>query len=426
MDNYVIRGTNRLEGKVNISGAKNAALKLMAASIMASGTTVVNNIPNIKDVWTMVDVLKKLGMEVNFDDHNRLEIKSSSFLQHETPYELVRRMRASIIVLGPLLALLGKAKVAMPGGCNIGSRKVDMHIKGLELLGAKIETEYGYIKATTDGLKGAIIPLDFPSVGATENLVMAAVLAEGVTEIENAAREPEVVDLINFLNKMGAEIEGVGTSTIKIKGVKSLKGINYTVIPDRIEAGTYMIAAAITRGDILIKKAQASHLELVISKLRETGVSIKETKEGIRVKSLKRPIAADVATLPYPGFPTDMQAQMMALLSVANGTSVITENVFENRFIFVGVLNRMGSDIVTDGHHAIIRGVNQLSGAPVKAPDLRGGAALVLGALAAEGVTEISDVYHIDRGYENFEQKLRLLGADINRVSVEADAFDEM
>ncbi len=424
MDKYIIRGAGRLEGKVNISGAKNAVLKLMAASIMASGTTVIDNVPNIKDVRTMVEVLRRLGVEVDFDNPNRLKIKSSSSLECETPYELVCKMRASVIVLGPLIALLGKAKVAMPGGCNIGSRKVDMHIKGLELLGAKIETKHGYIKASTNGLKGTVIPLDFPSVGATENLIMAAVLAKGTTEIENAAREPEIMDLINFLNAMGADIKGGGTSTIKIKGVDSLKGTNYTVIPDRIEAGTYMVAAAITKGDVLIKNAQASHLELVISKLREIGVMVKETKNGIRVKSLKRSIATDIATLPYPGFPTDMQAQMMALLSLSNGISVITENVFENRFIFVGELNRMGSDVVTDGHHAIIRGVDRLSGAPVKAPDLRGGAALILAALVADGITEVSDIYHIDRGYENFEQKLKLLGADINRVSVEVDSFD--
>lgn len=426
LDKYVIRGNNRLEGKVNISGAKNAVLKIMAASIMGSGTTIIDNVPDIKDVRIMVEVLKKLGVEVDFNSSNRLKIKSSSSLECETPYELVSKMRASVIVLGPLIALLGKAKVAMPGGCNIGSRKVDMHIKGLELLGTKIETEHGYIKASTDGLKGTTIPLDFPSVGATENLIMAAVLAEGVTEIENAAREPEIVDLINFLNAMGADIEGGGTSKVKIRGVDSLKGVNYTVIPDRIEAGTYMIAAAITKGDVLIRNAQVSHLELIISKLREIGVLVVETKSGIRVKSLKRPTTADIATLPYPGFPTDMQAQMMALLSLADGISVITENVFENRFIFAGELNRMGGNIATDGHHAIIRGVDRLSGAPVKAPDLRGGAALILAALAADGVTEVSDIYHIDRGYENFEQKLKLLGSDINRVSVEVDSFDEM
>jgi len=416
MEKYVIKGGKKLKGRVKVSGAKNSALKLMAASLMAQGRTIIRNVPKIKDVYTMAEVLQTLGAKVDLSEADKVKIQTPSFLSCETSYELVSQMRASIIVLGPLLARLGRAKVAMPGGCNIGSRKIDMHLRGLARLGAKIKVGHGYIEAEARRLKGALIPLDFPSVGATENLLMAATMAQGTTVIENAAREPEIVDLIGFLNKMGARIRGGGTSTIEIKGVKELNPVEYEVIPDRIETGTMLIAAAITQGDLLIENARSEHLELVLGKLREAGVTIRETGEGIRASLSKRPNAVDVATLPYPGFPTDLQPQMIVLLSLADGISVITENVFENRFIFVDELNRMGSQIRTDGHHAIIQGVESLSSAPVRASDLRGGAALVLAGLAAEGVTEVSDIYHIDRGYENFEQKLAALGADIRRV----------
>lgn len=423
MEMYRIKGSRKLKGSVQASGAKNAVLKLMAASLMTKGKTVISNVPKIRDVYTMGEVIKKLGAKVDLTEADKVKIDTTSFLNCEAPYELVRQMRASIIVLGPLLARLGKARVAMPGGCNIGSRKIDLHIKGLEELGVRVEVGHGYIDAKASRLKGAIIPLDFPSVGATENLLMAATMAQGTTVIENAAREPEVVDLINFLNKMGAKINGGGTSTLEIKGVSELGAVEYSVIPDRIEAGTFLIAGAITYGDVLVENARPEHLELVIGKLREAGVEVEETPEGVRAQLNRRPNAVDIATLPHPGFPTDLQAPMMTLLSLADEISVVTENVFENRFIFVDELNRMGCNIRTEGHHAIIRGVEVLSGAPVKASDLRGGAALVLAGLAAQGTTEVSCVYHIDRGYENFEQKLRALGADIIRVGKGEDFY---
>ncbi|MDI6821899.1 MAG: UDP-N-acetylglucosamine 1-carboxyvinyltransferase [Actinomycetota bacterium] len=417
MESFIIRGSNRLVGNVTISGAKNSALKLMAASLLSEDVSVLRNVPKIKDVYTMAQVLEVLGVGVDLSQGDQVIIRPGSHLECEAPYELVSQMRASIIVLGPLLARLGRARVAMPGGCNIGSRKIDLHIRGLETLGAQIEMGHGYLEARSSELRGRLIPLDFPSVGATENLLMAATLARGVTIIENAAREPEIVDLANFLNQMGARIRGAGTSTIEVQGVKELHGSDYTVIPDRIEAGTFLVAAAITQGDLLVRNARVEHLNLVISKLKELGVQVEELPQGIRVSSQDRPQPVDIATLPYPGFPTDMQPQMMALLSLAQGTSIITENVFESRFTIVDELNRMGSNIRIRDHHVIIRGVQRLTGAPVKIPDLRGGAALVLAGLAAEGVTEVRDVHHIDRGYENFEHKLRALGADINRVT---------
>ncbi|MHB8840531.1 MAG: UDP-N-acetylglucosamine 1-carboxyvinyltransferase, partial [Candidatus Aquicultor sp.] len=338
-------------------------------------------------------------------------------LYAEAPYELVSQMRASIIVLGPLLARLGRARVAMPGGCNIGSRKIDMHIRGLELLGARFEVGQGFIEAISEKLVGSKIVLDYPSVGATENLLMAATLAEGVTTIENVAREPEIVDLANFLSSMGAHIEGAGTPTMRIEGADKLHGVEYRVVPDRIEAGTLLVAAAITNGDITVEDAIPEHLEMVISKLRNIGAEVIVSGAGVRVAGCKCINPTDIATLPHPGFPTDMQTQFMALLAMANGTSIITENIFENRFMFVHELNRMGSDVQTEGRHAIINGVSKLTGSPVKAPDLRGGAALVIAGLAAEGVTEISDIYHIDRGYHDFEHKLQELGAKIERVA---------
>lgn len=416
MYKYVIRGSKKLEGCVNVGGAKNAVLKLMAASILAEGKSTIKNVPKIKDVFTMGEVLVRLGAEVDYSKEQEITIDTTSSLNDEAPYELVSQMRASIIVLGPLLARLGSARVAMPGGCNIGSRKIDMHIQGLKRLGVNFRVGHGYIHAKADGLRGDLLPLDFPSVGATENLLMAAVLAEGTTVIENAAREPEIVDLANFLRKMGAKIEGAGTTTIEIEGVAQLRSVTYTVIPDRIEAGTFLIAGAITGGDIVVKKACGDHLELVLSKLREVGARIEQKADEIRVSMENRPRSVDVATLPYPGFPTDLQPQMIALLSKAEGASIVTENIFENRFIFVDELNRMGSDIRTEGHHAVVKGVKELTGAEVKVRDLRGGAALILAGLAAEGTTEVSDIFHVDRGYEKLEEKLVALGADIKRV----------
>ncbi len=416
MHRYVINGKKQLEGSINIKGAKNAVLKIMAASILAEGTTTIKNVPKIKDVFIMGEVLTRLGAKVDFSKKQEVTIDTTGSLNDEAPYELVRQMRASIIVLGPLVAKLGSARVAMPGGCNIGSRKIDMHIQGLKKLGAYLKVGHGYIQARTDGLKGELLPLDFPSVGATENLLMAAVLAEGLTVIENAAREPEIVDLADFLNKMGAKIDGAGTTTIEVEGVSGLNPVTYSVIPDRIEAGTFLIAGAITGGDVTVIGAREDHLELVLSKLEETGARIEQKVNGIRIVMEDRPQAVDVATLPYPGFPTDLQPQIVALLSLAEGVSIVTENIFENRFIFVDDLNRMGSDIRTEGHHAVIKGIKELTGAEVKVRDLRGGAALVLAGLAAEGTTEAADIFHIDRGYENLETKLADLGADIKRV----------
>ncbi len=413
---FIIKGGNRLTGKVKIGGAKNSALKLMAASLLTEEPSTLTNVPLITDVRIMAAVLERLGAVVNFTDTDTIEIKFGNSLHAEAPYELVSQMRASIIVLGPLLARLGRARVAMPGGCNIGSRKIDMHIRGLEALGARIDVGQGFIEAVSEKLVGSKIALDYPSVGATENLLMAATLAKGVTVIDNVAREPEIVDLANFLNKMGAKIEGAGTPTMRIEGVGSLHGVEYSVMPDRIEAGTLLVAGAITGGDIVIEGAIPQHLELAISKLRNTGAAVDVSNKEIRVKggSITKPV--DIATLPYPGFPTDLQTQFMALLSIADGTSIITENIFENRFMFVNELNRMGSDVRTEGRHAVIRGVSKLLGATVTAPDLRGGAALAVAGLAAEGVTEVLDIYHIDRGYQNFEHKLQTLGADIERV----------
>ena len=412
---FIIKGGNRLNGRVKVGGAKNSALKLMAAALLTEETTTLTNVPLIKDVKIMAAVLERLGAAVEYFEPDVVQIKPKYPLYPEAPYELVSQMRASIIVLGPLLARLGKARVAMPGGCNIGSRKIDMHIRGLELLGARFEVGHGFIEAYSEKLVANKISLDYPSVGATENLLMAATLSEGVTVIENVAREPEIVDLAEFLNAMGAKIEGAGSSTIKVEGVDKLHGVEYRVMPDRIEAGTFLVAGAITKGDIFIEDAIPRHLELVVNKLRSIGAIVTPYETGIRVIGSDAIHATDIATLPYPGFPTDLQTQFMALLAIADGTSIITENIFENRFMFVGELNKMGSDVRTEGRHAVIKGIPCLRGANVKAPDLRGGAALVVAGLASEGTTEVSDVYHIDRGYQDFENKLRILGADIER-----------
>jgi len=415
-EKLIISGGNRLQGSVRIDGAKNSALSIMAATLLTKNVCILKNVPRLTDVDTMAAVIRKLGVKVEWQEDNYLYIDSDNFNNYEAPYELVKMMRGSILVMGPLLARLKKAKISLPGGCAIGARPVDYHLKGFEDLGAQVEVEKGYIEAKVNKLKGDDIYLDFPSLGATENIMMAACLAEGVTKIENAAKDPEVVELGHFLNKMGAKVEGLGTDLIEIEGVKKLHGVDYTIIPDRIEAGTYMIAAAITGGDVLIEKADPLLLKPLIVKLEEAGVRIELEKNLIRVIGLDRVKAVDIKTLPFPGFPTDMQPQFMALSCVAKGTSVITETVFEKRFAHIGDLIRMGADIKVEGHSAIIKGVKKLSAAPVMASDLRGGAALVLAGLVAEGTTELSRIYHLDRGYMKLEEKLNSLGADIKRV----------
>jgi UDP-N-acetylglucosamine 1-carboxyvinyltransferase len=414
VDRLIVTGGVRLAGSVRLSGAKNSALKLMAAALLAPGRTVLHNVPRIQDCLTMADVLEHLGGSVAWDG-STLSIEASELRSIEAPYELVSRMRASILVLGSLLARGGRARVAMPGGCNIGSRKIDLHLKGLQKMGATFEQEHGYLHARADRLHGAVISLDFPSVGATENVLMAAVAARGTTVIENAAREPELSDLAHFLTAMGARIDGVGTPTVEIEGVEDFRGAEHTVIPDRIEAGTYAIAACASGGRVLLEGARADHLDLVLDKLGEAGASVEVREEGIEVALLGPPNPVDLVTLPYPGFPTDLQPQMMAMLASAAGTSILTENVFESRFMFVDELNRMGADIRTEGHHAVIRGVDRLSAAPVRALDIRAGFAMVIAAMSADGVTEIADMYHVDRGYEGFEAKLTALGAEVRR-----------
>ena len=418
MDRLLVTGGLRLSGTVDIGGAKNSALKLMAAALLAEGRTVIRNVPDIADCRTMAEVLERLGAGVERSDH-QLAIDASGTLGMETPYELVRRMRASILVLGPLLARTGRSRVAMPGGCNIGRRKIDLHVRGLERMGATFSYDHGYLVAETRGpLQGAVISLDFPSVGATENLLMAAVAARGTTVIENAAREPEIQDLADFLTLMGARINGIGTPTVEVEGVDAFRPTDHTVIPDRIEAGTFAVAACITGGDVLLRGARADHLDLPFAKLAETGARIELEDDGIRVSMETRPEAADLVTLPYPGFPTDLQPPIMAMLATAEGTSILTENVFESRFMFVDELNRMGADIRTEGHHAVVRGVPRLSSAPVRALDLRAGAALIVAALGAQGTTEITDVGHVDRGYEDIDGKLSALGAELSRQPV--------
>jgi UDP-N-acetylglucosamine 1-carboxyvinyltransferase len=422
MDRLLVKGGPRLGGPVPISGAKNSALKLMAASLLAEGRTVITNVPDIEDCRTMAEVLEHLGATVDRSDH-AVAIDTTGPLGLETPYELVRRMRASILVLGPLLARFQRARVAMPGGCNIGSRKIDLHISGLERMGVTFTSQHGYLVAEAASLRGAFLSLDFPSVGATENLLMAAVAAKGTTVIENAAREPEIQDLADFLTKMGARIIGAGTPTVEIEGVDSFTSVEHTVIPDRIEAGTYAIAACVTGGDVLLRGARGDHLDLVLSKLADAGANVYIHPEGIQVSMATRPRAVDLVTLPYPGFPTDLQPPIMALLAAAEGTSIVTENVFESRFMFVDELNRMGADMRTEGHHAVIRGVERLSSAPVRALDLRAGAALILAALGADGTTEIADVHHVDRGYEDIDGKLTAVGAEVSRQPSLAAVF---
>jgi UDP-N-acetylglucosamine 1-carboxyvinyltransferase len=422
LDKIIVRGGKALAGKVKVSGAKNAVLPIIAASILAEkGTCVIHDVPALDDVRTICNLLRSLGISLTYD-REVLTIQASRLTSVEASYELVRKMRASFLVMGPLLARQGKARVALPGGCAIGTRPIDQHLKGFEAMGAKIEIGQGFIEASVEGrLKGAKIYLDIPSVGATENIMMAAALAEGTTVIENAAEEPEIVDLANFLNGMGAKIRGAGTGSIRIEGVESLKGCTHCVIPDRIEAGTFMVAAAITGGDVFIEGAICDHLKSVTAKLREMGVQVDEQENGIRVRRSGPIKAVDVKTLPYPGFPTDMQSQMMALLLVSEGTSIVTETVFENRFMHVEEFRRMNANIKIEGRSAIVEGGTKLTGGKVTATDLRAGAALVLAGLVAEGETEVSGLHHIDRGYVNFTEKLRQLGADVERLSPEAD-----
>jgi len=421
MDKFVVAGGRPLHGTVPIGGAKNSALKLLAAALLAPGRSEIRNVPRIADCRTMAEVLEHLGAVVRWDGH-LVEIDAGPVDSQDAPYELVSRMRASIIVLGPLLARFGRARVAMPGGCNIGSRKIDLHLRGLERMGIAFEQEHGYLEATGT-LRGAVISLDFPSVGATENLLMAAVAAKGTTVIDNAAREPEIVDLAEMLIGMGAKVDGAGTTTIEVEGVDRFEPVRHTVVPDRVEAGTLAIATVAATGDVLLEGARADHLELPLSKLEEAGAQIEHGPDGIRVRMGDRPEAVDFVTLPYPGFATDLQPQMMAMLAGARGTSILAENVFESRFMFVEELERMGADILTKGHHAVIRGVPRLSAAPVRALDIRAGAAMVIAGLAADGTTEVADVHFIDRGYEGLEDKLTGLGAEVRREPERTPAF---
>lgn len=411
-----------MSGKVTVGGAKNSALPAIAACLLTSGECVIEGVPDLVDVRIMLDVLAELGVRAEIGPGS-VRIGAREIATHEAPYELVRRMRASFLVMGPLLARVGRARISLPGGCAIGSRPIDLHLKGFEALGAEISMGYGSIEAVApNGLTGAHIYLDFPSVGATENILMAATLARGTTVIENAAEEPEIVDLANLLNSMGARIRGAGTNVLKIEGVDSLGPTVHTIIPDRIEAGTFMVAAAITGGRIRVENVLAEHLKPITAKLREAGAYVEEEDASVVAGADERLRAVDIKTMPHPGFPTDLQAQFMALMATARGTSMITETVFENRFMHVDELKRMGANIKIDGRSAVVEGVEQLTGAPVKATDLRAGAALVLAGLAAEGETELMYVYHIDRGYEKLESKLSALGASIVRRTVDTEA----
>jgi UDP-N-acetylglucosamine 1-carboxyvinyltransferase len=409
---YVVNGRACLMGDVPISGAKNSALTLMAAALLVPGRVTLDRVPRITDVALMAQVLEHLGARVSLAG-GRMTIDASGELSEETPYELVTKMRASIQVLGPLLARLGRVRVAMPGGDAIGPRPIDLHLQGLERMGAKFAPGHGYVEGVADKLTGTRVLLEFPSVGATENLLAAAVSADGTTVIDNAAREPEICDLAAFLNAAGARIVGAGTTTITVEGGAVLSDVAHEIVPDRVEAGTFAIAAVATGGDVRLYDLRPDHLELVFQKLEQVGAVIRRGNRDVRVSMAGRPQAIDLVTLPYPGFPTDLQPLMMVLLAQAGGSSILTENVHEARFLFVDELNRMGSQIRVEGRHAVIRGIGELSGAPVRSPDIRAGAALILGGLCAEGRTEVHDSGHIERGYENFDGKLRSLGADI-------------
>ncbi|MRH43954.1 UDP-N-acetylglucosamine 1-carboxyvinyltransferase [Aquibacillus halophilus] len=420
MEKIIVGGGRQLNGTVKIEGAKNAVLPVIAASIIASeGKSVIHEVPALADVFTIKEVLSNMNADISFAN-NTVTVDATQPLKTEAPFEFVRKMRASVLVLGPLLARYGHAKVALPGGCAIGSRPIDLHLKGFEAMGAKVHVGNGFVEVYTNGrLKGAKIYLDVPSVGATENIMMAAALADGKTILENCAKEPEIVDLANFLNKMGAKVVGAGTEIIKIEGVKTLHGAEHTIIPDRIEAGTFMVAAAITGGNVLVKGAELEHMRSLVSKMEEMGVKIIEEPDGLRVIGPKTLIATDLKTLPHPGFPTDMQSQMMALMLNAKGTSVITETVFENRFMHVEEFRRMNAKLKIEGRSVIVEGPVILQGAEVAATDLRAGAALILAGLTAEGYTRVTELKHLDRGYVNLTEKFAQLGADIERVDDE-------
>jgi len=415
MDKIVIEGGRVLQGNVKISGSKNAALPILVSSLLTDGWNTYDNVPDLKDIQSIKLLLSSLGAEIDAEKKS-VRIKADGLNNHEASYDLVRKMRASILVLGPLVARLKKARVSLPGGCAIGARPINLHLKGLARLGAKIELKHGYVEASADRLKGDEIYFDISTVTGTENLMMAAVLADGVTVLQNAAREPEVVALADTLNQMGANIKGAGTSIVRIEGVASLHPVSATIIPDRIESGTFMTAAALTGGNVKLLDCEPEHLEAVIHKLRLAGAEIKVDGKTIEVKGKDKITSVDLKTLPYPGFPTDMQAQFMVLLSVASGLSVISETIFENRFIHVSELKRMGADITVSGNSALIKGVSHLSGAPVMATDLRASASLILAGLIAKGKTEVNRVYHLDRGYEAIEKKFAGLGAAVNRV----------
>ncbi len=417
MDRLEIKGGERLSGEVRISGAKNSALPILAAALLAEEPVVLENVPHLNDVTTTLNLLRRMGVEIICHDGVRLEIDAVNISDFLAPYELVKTMRASVLVLGPLLSRFGRADVSLPGGCAIGARPINLHVAGLQAMGAEITIDNGFIRARAERLKGAHLVLDTVTVTGTENLMMAAVLARGETVIENAAREPEVVDLANFLQRMGAQIEGSGTDTILIQGVETLHGTSYSVLPDRIESGTYLVAAAITGGRVKIKGTRPDHLEAVLSKLQEAGATVQRGSDWIELDMAgRRPTAVSLHTSPYPGFPTDMQAQFCALNAVAAGTGTIIETIFENRFMHAQELQRLGADLSVEGNTAVIRGVERLAGAPVMATDLRASASLVLAGLVAEGVTIVERIYHIDRGYERLEEKLALLGAEIRRL----------
>ena len=416
MDKLVIKGGKRLKGDVTISGSKNASLPIFVATILAPGMNEISNVPFLRDINTTIKVLESLGARIE-GNGNLVRIDSSGINSHEATYDLVKTMRASVLVLGPLLARFGKARVSLPGGCAIGARPINLHLQGLRALGAEITLEHGYVEATTRRLKGARVNFDVSTVGGTEHLMMAATTAKGETVLENAAREPEIVDLANVLNQMGANIEGAGSDTIRIMGVSGLSPVSYSVMPDRIEAGTFMVAAAITGGDVRIHGMKLEHLDALVFKLLDAGVEVTNRDNVVRVRGPKKLKSVNIKTRPYPGFPTDMQAQLMALMCKADGASVISENIFENRFMHVAELLRFGADIVVEGNVATVKGVKTLSGAPVMATDLRASASLILAGLASENTTEVSRIYHLDRGYEAIEKKLSNLGADIVRIS---------
>jgi UDP-N-acetylglucosamine 1-carboxyvinyltransferase len=415
VERFEVTGGTRLEGEVRVTGAKNSVLKVMAACLLAEGTSTLRNVPDIGDVPIMAEVLRGLGATVE-DSVPEVRVTVPGTLGHEADYEHVRLIRGSVCVLGPLLARCGRARVAMPGGDAIGSRALDMHVAGLQKLGATFESEHGYLVATAPKLRGESIWLDFPSVGATENILMAAVLADGTTTIDNVAREPEIVDLCEMLVSMGARIGGIGTSTLEIEGVHELRPTTHDTVADRIVAGTFAVGAVMTRGDVTVRDARAEHLRLPLEKLVQAGADVEELADGFRVSMERRPRAVDFVTLPYPGFPTDLQPLAIALASISDGAAFVTENIFEGRFMFIDELVRLGADVRTDGHHAVVRGRERLSGAPVRATDIRAGAGLVLAGLVAEGVTEVSDVFHVDRGYPAFVEQLASLGANVRRV----------